>query len=77
MVKTQNIDVAKLYKAMDKKGIKTSKFCEQLGISRQAFNKKCSGATQFKLPEVYVMGDLLGLSDDEKVEIFFPEQVNP
>jgi len=73
MLKTQNIDSAKLFKAMEKKGIKTSKFCEVFGISRQAFWKKCKGITQFRMPEVYVMCDLLNLSDEEKVEIFFPD----
>lgn len=77
MVKTQNIDVEKLALARKKSGIKSSKFCEELGISRQAFSNKCKGKTQFRMSEVYVMGDLMRLTDEEKDAIFFPNDVKP
>lgn len=75
MVKTQNIDTELLAKAIDASGIKSSHFADTLGISRQSFNNKCRGKSQFKLSEVYVMGDLLKLSNEKKDEIFFPKKV--
>ena len=69
MVKTQNIDVEKLALARKRAGITSDKFCRELGISRQSFCNKCNGKTKFRLPEVYVMSDLMRLTDAEKDEI--------
>ena len=75
MVKTRNIDVDQLGNILAKSGYKSSHFADTLGISRQSFNNKCRGKSQFKLSEVYVMADLLRLSDEKKNEIFFPDEV--
>jgi len=76
MVKTQNIDVEKLSLARKKAGIMSSRFCEEMGISRQSFCNKCKGKTRFRLSEVFVMATLMGLTDEEKNAIFFPKDVN-
>lgn len=76
MVKTQDIDVEGLALARKKAGITSGKFCEELGISRQSFFKKCKGKTKFRMSEVYVMSDLMRLTDTEKNAIFFPDKVN-
>ena len=73
MVKTQNIDVEKLAEVRKKAAIKTSRFCHEMGVSRQSFYNKCKGKTQFRMSEVFVMATLLGLSDEDKNAIFFPE----
>ena len=75
MVKTQNIDVDTLAEKRKKAGIRSSKFCEELGLSRQSFCNKCNGKTKFRLSEVYVMAHMLGLTDEEKNAIFFPDIV--
>lgn len=75
MVKTQNIDAERLNIAIEKSGLKPGFICEKLGISRQALIDKKKGKTAFRQSEVYVMCDLLRLSDEESTQIFFPEKL--
>lgn len=63
-------DTQLLEEAIKKSGIKISFLCEQLGISRTAFDKKKNGKTKFRVPEIYVLCDLLRLTTDEKAKIF-------
>ena len=72
MVKTQNIDTLKLDNAIEKSGYKVGYLVDTLGISRQAFDKKRKGKNAFRQSEVYVLCDVLRLSDAERKEIFFP-----
>ena len=72
MIKTQDIDTELLDNAIEKSGLKSGFIAETLGISRQAFNNKRKGKTQFRKSEVYVMRDLLKISVDESNRIFFP-----
>lgn len=72
MVKTQNVDVDLLQKAIDASGLKTKFLSDSLGISPQAFNSKRRGQTAFRKSEVFVMQTLLHLSDKESNQIFFP-----
>ena len=72
MVKTQNIDTTSLDKAISKSGLKTGFIVEQLGISRQAFDKKRKGTNAFRQSEVYVLCDLLNLDEVQRNAIFFP-----
>ncbi len=51
-------------------GYKIGYIAEILGISRQAFNKKLKGDTPFRGSEVYVLCDLLKISDTDKKKIF-------
>ena len=74
MVKTQNIDTDLLEKYIASSGLKTSFICEQLGITKQAFSNKKLGRFAFRQSEVYVLCDLLKITDkDTKDKIFFPE----
>lgn len=75
MVKTQNIDCDKLESAIQRSGYRPGYILEQLGISKQAFAMKRKGQTCFRQSEVYVLSDLLKLTDQEKKEIFFPEML--
>ena len=70
MVKTQNVDTELLDKAIERSGRKTSYICDQLGITRQAFNKKRTGKTAFRKSEVFVMNQLLNLDAEESSKIF-------
>ena len=74
MVKSQNVDVELLEEYIDKSGLKINYICEQLGITRQAFDKKKKGVIAFRQSEVYVICDLLRITDPrEKTKIFYPE----
>lgn len=64
----------KLEREMKRNGIGKAKMCEELGISRSAFYRKCKGASQFTLEEIQAIVKLLHL--DSPVEIFFDEKVS-
>ena len=74
MLKTQNIDTALLDEYIKNSGLRIAYIHEQLGISRQAFDKKRKGINSFRQSEVYVLCDLLHINDAEtKTKIFYPE----
>lgn len=75
MVKTQNVDTELLEQAIERSGLRVSYIYEQLGISRQAFDRKRKGYFSFRQSEVYVLCSLLNLSNEEKIKIFFPERL--
>jgi ACT domain-containing protein len=55
-------------------GLKVNYIVESLGISREAFYKKKNGRTPFRKSEIYVICDLLKITnDEEKTKIFYPE----
>ena len=55
-------------------GLKLNYILNQLGISRQAFDRKRKGQTAFRQSEVYVLCDLLNITDGmEKIKIFYPK----
>lgn len=70
MVKTQYIDSDKLLDYISKSGYRQSHIIEQLGISRQAFDKKKKGITSFRASEIYVLCDLLKIPAEERPKIF-------
>ena len=72
MVKTQNIDVDRLNEAIENSGLRSIFISNKLGITPQAFNAKRRGKIAFRQSEVYVMTDLLKLSNEESAKIFFP-----
>ena len=73
MVKTQNVDTELLDKAIEESGLRIQYIVDALGISRQAFDKKRKGAIAFRKSEVYVLCDLLKITDsDKRMQIFFP-----
>lgn len=50
-----------------------SEIVSNLGISRQAFAKKRKGLIPFRASEVYVLCDLLHISEEERIKIFYPK----
>jgi len=70
MVNTQLLD-----EQIESSGRKIGYIADTLGLSRNGFDKKRKGKTPFRTAEIYVLCDLLGLSDDEKQEIFFANKV--
>lgn len=70
MVKTQYVDTGLLDEYIKNSGLRIGFICETLGISRQAFSKKCKGKYAFRGSEVYVLCDLLHIDNDTKPKIF-------
>lgn len=70
MVKTQYVDSKLLEEAIEKSGLKTGFIVDKLGISRQMFYRKLKGVNAFRGSEVYVLCDLLNISDEMKPKIF-------
>lgn len=70
MVKTQHIETELLDEYIANSGLRIGFLCQQLGISRQAFDKKRKGINSFRGSEVYVLCDLLRINDDMKPKIF-------
>lgn len=60
---------------IDDSGLKTTFIVDKLGISRQAFDKKRKNVIPFRVAEIYVVSDLLRLTDDEKQDIFFAKEL--
>lgn len=60
-----------LEEKIENSGLKIDYICKNLGISKQAFYKKRAGKTPFRGSEIYVICDLLKITDDaEKSKIF-------
>lgn len=69
MVNTQLLD-----DKIDKSGLRIGFIIEKLGLSRNGFDKKRKGKTPFRVAEIYVLSDLLKLSEADQEEIFFSKQ---
>ena len=61
-----------LDKKIEESGLKVSFIINKLGLSPNGFYKKKNGVTPLRASEVYVLCDLLRISDREKPEIFLP-----
>ena len=66
MVNTQLLD-----DKIVESGLKISHIVGKMGLSRNGFDKKRKGITPFRVSEVYVLKDLLRLSDEEEQIIFY------
>ena len=63
------MDKEKLEKEMKERGVSKEKMCQELGISRSAFYRKCRGMSQFTLEEIKAIVKILHL--ESPVDIFF------
>lgn len=70
MLNTQLLD-----EKIEKSGFKVGYLVEKLGLSRNGFDKKRKGKVPFRTAEIYVLCDLLRLSEPEKMDIFFADKV--
>ena len=59
---------------MKKNGFSTARLCEEIGISRSAFYKKCNGKSDFTQSEIQAIVDLLHL--ESPMAIFFAKEVS-
>lgn len=69
------LDTQLLDEKIEKSGFKVGYLVENLGLSRNGFDKKRKGKTPFRTAEIYVLCDLLRLSETEKAAIFFADKV--
>lgn len=70
-VKNKMIKGNLLREKIDACGFKLVYVAKQVGVSYQAFLKKLNNETEFKASEVMILKELLHLTDDEVMEIFF------
>ena len=68
MVNTDLLD-----QRIEDSGLKIGFIIEKLGLSRTGFDKKRRGINKFRVAEVYVICDLLNLSDEERHSIFYAD----
>ena len=76
MNQTQNLDVLKVDKLDEKikeSGYKSSFIYTQMGMSRNTFDLKRKGKIPFRVPEIYMLANLLGMTEEEKLSIFYGE----
>lgn len=57
--------------AIKKSGLKKSKIAEHLGVSRGGLTNLINGRAEFRISQVLVLSDLLGLTEAERDAIFF------
>ena len=70
MVNTQLLD-----EKIVSSGLYLKFIIEKLGLSRNGFDKKRKGKTPFRTAEIYVLCDLLNLSEEDRQDIFFAPKV--
>ena len=70
-VKSKMTNTELLREKIDTCGFKLVYVAKQVGVSYQAFLKKLNNETEFKTSEVMILKELLHLTDDEVMEIFF------
>lgn len=70
MGESQYVDDVKLGEIIDKSGFKIGYLAESLGLSREGFLKKRKGEVPFRKLEINELSSILGLSDEERNEIF-------
>ena len=68
------MDKIKLEFEMKSLGVTVGKLCEEIGISRSAFYRKCNGISEFTITEIQDIVDYLGL--ESPMGIFFAEKVS-
>ena len=68
MVNTQLLDAK-----IDRSGLRIGHIVETIGISRQGFDKRRKGKNRFRKSEIYVLCDLLHLTEEDKNAIFFAD----
>lgn len=62
-------------KKIEESGLKIGYIVEKLGLSRNGFDLKRKGKTPFRAAEIYVLCDLLNLTEPEKTQIFYADKV--
>lgn len=63
---------------INSRGLKLGYVCEQLHLTLTGLANKLQNRTEFKQSEILILTDLLGLTSDEREQIFFapPVEIN-
>lgn len=70
------VNSALLNELIQKSGKKKNHLANQCGLSRQGFQNKCTGRSDFYAREINVLCDELGIkTPEEKERIFFATEV--
>lgn len=64
-------NTAKLNEIIRVSGLDRAFIAHMLGISSSSFENRVNGLTQFKTGDISIMRDLLNLSNDQMMDIFF------
>lgn len=73
MAKAKILDSELFDKYMENSGYKVNYIVDNLGISREAFNRKRKGEIPFRASEIFVLCTLLNITDEkDKNKIFYP-----
>lgn len=64
-------DTIKLKERINNSGYKVEFLAYKLGISRVSLSMKINNVSAFKVPEMYILCDLLGIDENEAKLIFF------
>ncbi len=65
----KNVEMSNLKSALKDKGIKVNELCESLGIAKSTYYRKLYGETDFTLPEMKKILELLNVKSP--MGIFF------
>ncbi len=64
------MNLNKLKGKMKECNFSQSEIAKKMGISLSTFNTKILGQVEFKASEIIQLGEILKMSDDEKIDIF-------
>ena len=64
-------DTKLLEQAIDRSGLKKGKIAEHLGVSRAGLINLINDRAEFKVSQMLVISNLLGLTPEERDAIFF------
>ena len=65
------VDSNKLEKLIQQQGLKKGYVAERLGVSRGTFCALLSGKSEFKVSQIRVLCEILGIHDDETLRSIF------
>ena len=60
-----------LIEKIEKSGYRINFIAQKVGISYQCLKNKINNVTEFRASEIQTLYDLLRLTEDERVQIFF------
>ena len=70
------VNTRRLKAAIVEKGYTQEQVAEYLGISNPTLNSKINNKREFKASEIKLIVELLGLSNQQMMDIFFAERVD-
>lgn len=69
------VNTVLLEKKIDESGYKKKFLASKLGITLQAFINKIQGKNEFLASEIFILSELLKLSEEDRTLIFFTKIV--